>query len=60
MIFTGAADRSPETIDNTIEAAIALFLAGHNGTSRSVDLPTAEKRPISTLGSGNQEGKDAD
>lgn len=60
MIFTGTADRNPETIDNTIEAAVALFLAGHHGTSRSVDLPAAEKHPISTLGSGNQEGKDVD
>ena len=60
MIFTGAADRSPETVENTIEAAVALFLAGHNVSSRSVDLPVIEKSPISTLGLGKQEGKDAD
>jgi AcrR family transcriptional regulator len=60
MIFTGAADRSPETIETTIESAVSLFLAGHNVSSRAVDLPVTDKSPISTLGSGNQEGKDAD
>lgn len=60
MIFTGAADRSPATVEHTIEAAVSLFLAGHDASSRAVDLPVTDKSPTSTLGLGNQEGKDAD
>lgn len=60
VIFTGAADRDPETIERTIEAAVALFLSGHNGSSRSVDLPVRETHPIFELGLGNVEGSNAD
>lgn len=39
MIFTGSANRDPEQIDKTIDAAVALFLAGHQVISRPLDLP---------------------
>lgn len=39
MIFTGAADSDAEHTEKTIDTAVALFLAGHQISSRAIDLP---------------------